>query len=382
MPSYRWSILTGEYPPQAGGVSDYTHLVACGLAQAGDEVHVWAPVNGHPFVVDPGVTVHGLPNNFGPRALRQLGSELDQLEQPRRLLVQYVPHAFGYKAMNLPFCLWLWARRREPVWAMFHEVAVPFRWRQSWKHRCLAAMNHAMAALLLAAAERVFLSVPAWKPILNSLGRFSRPPVWLPVPSNLPTSVQPKDVAEIRERLGVNATTVILGHFGTYGKYTTQALEAVFPDLLKRDLSRVMLLLGRGGESYRVELSKRRPELADRLFAPGQLDPQAAATHLAACDLLLQPYPDDGATSRRGSLMAGLALGRPIVTTEGPLTEPLWRESQAVVLVARAAPRQMVQAAERVLADEFLRTDLGMRAAALYRSCFSLDRVITMLRAA
>jgi hypothetical protein len=26
-----------------------------------------------------------------------------------RLLVQYVPHAFGFKAMNLPFCLWLYA---------------------------------------------------------------------------------------------------------------------------------------------------------------------------------------------------------------------------------------------------------------------------------
>ena len=39
----QWHILTGEYPPQPGGVSDYSRMVAHGLAAAGDEVVVWAP---------------------------------------------------------------------------------------------------------------------------------------------------------------------------------------------------------------------------------------------------------------------------------------------------------------------------------------------------
>ena len=30
-----WAILTGEYPPQPGGVSDYTLQVCRGLAAAG-----------------------------------------------------------------------------------------------------------------------------------------------------------------------------------------------------------------------------------------------------------------------------------------------------------------------------------------------------------
>ncbi len=46
MASPIWHILTGEYPPEPGGVSDYTALVAGGLAEAGIEVHVWtAPAN-------------------------------------------------------------------------------------------------------------------------------------------------------------------------------------------------------------------------------------------------------------------------------------------------------------------------------------------------
>src|SRR5262249_13522359 len=38
-----WHVLTGEYPPQAGGVSDYTFLLAQSLAAAADTVTVWAP---------------------------------------------------------------------------------------------------------------------------------------------------------------------------------------------------------------------------------------------------------------------------------------------------------------------------------------------------
>ena len=38
-----WHILTGEYPPRPGGVSDYSAHLSGGLARAGAEVHVWAP---------------------------------------------------------------------------------------------------------------------------------------------------------------------------------------------------------------------------------------------------------------------------------------------------------------------------------------------------
>ena len=47
-----WHILTCEYPPQTGGVSDYTFLVANGLASH-DEVHVWCPSVGETRLTSP-----------------------------------------------------------------------------------------------------------------------------------------------------------------------------------------------------------------------------------------------------------------------------------------------------------------------------------------
>ena len=141
----RWAILTGEYPPDPGGVSDYTRLVARGLADAGDRVVVWAPPFSSGQLSDGvNVEVRRLPDCFGRRSLKTIAEALDGSVGPHRLLVQYVPHAFGWKGANLPFCLWLRGRRRDRVWIMFHEVAYPFDANAGLRPNALAVVNRVM----------------------------------------------------------------------------------------------------------------------------------------------------------------------------------------------------------------------------------------------
>ncbi|HEY0094990.1 MAG TPA: glycosyltransferase, partial [Archangium sp.] len=59
--SVSWHLLTGEFPPRPGGVSDYTWQVAEGLARTGCAVHVWAPGDPQEALAPEGVTVHRLP---------------------------------------------------------------------------------------------------------------------------------------------------------------------------------------------------------------------------------------------------------------------------------------------------------------------------------
>ncbi len=80
--------------------------------------------------------------------------------------------------------------------------------------------------------------------------------------------------------------------------------------------------------------------------------------------------------------MAGLALGRPIVTTVGPATESLWRNSAAVVLAPAGNPVALTEAAEALLRDEWRLKYLAACAVDLYRSCFTLERSVETLRAA
>ena len=103
-------ILTCEYPPQPGGVSDYTHLLAGGLAAAGEEVHVWGPAADGPAPDQPDVTVHRDLGGFRLADLGRMDRALNAFPRPRRLLLQWVPHGYGWRAMNVPLCAWLGER--------------------------------------------------------------------------------------------------------------------------------------------------------------------------------------------------------------------------------------------------------------------------------
>lgn len=374
-----WAIITGEYPAQPGGVSDYTRQVASRLAGAGDNVHVWAPSCGMSDVCDKGVTLHRLEHGFGVRGLRQLGREIGRLAQPRRVLVQYVPHGFGFKAMNILCPMWLNTLRKEHIQLMFHEVVFPFVPGQPLRHRVLALVTRLTALIAARGAKEVFVSIPAWAGFLRPLGATRPSPVWLPVPSNLPVTAAPEAVAAARGRVAANGTTTILGHFGTYGPHEREALTSVLPGLLSRNGDCIALLLGRGSERFAAELTRSFATLAGRLHAPGELPTETLAANLAACDVLLQPYPD-GVSSRRTTVMAGLALGLPIVTTDGFLTEPIWRRTKAVELAPATSADQLAASTETLLADPLRRAELGARAKTVYATTFSVERTIERLR--
>jgi len=370
-----WHVLTGEYPPQAGGVSDYTRQVARGLAKAVDAVHIWAPPAGDLDVPEPGITVHRLPDRFGSRSLRLLTRELDN-HRRARLLLQYVPHAFGWRAANLPFCWWLRSRRDDALWVMFHEVAFPFGRGETLSRNALAAVNRVMARLVGAAAERVFVSIPEWRVQLRGLMRRDALIEWLPVPSSIDVVNDQEGSRRIRLRHAGDAPLV--GHFGTYGQAIRSTLDETLAQLFEKSEARA-LLLGRGSDIVARELGERFPHFRGRIHGTGLLGDADVSRHVAACDLMVQPYPD-GISSRRTSAMVALRHARPVVTTRGWLTEPLWEQVGAVVMVDGDDPAALAQAAAGLLGDERRRRHLSAIAFATYEAHFDLRHTIAALR--
>lgn len=376
----RWHLVTAEFPPQIGGVGDYTHLVASGLVEAGDEVHVWCPPSGYAAPSTNGPVVHPELGTLRPADLRRVGRLLDQFPEPRRLLVQWVPHGYGYRSMNVPFCLWLWGRsvlHRDRVDVMVHEPYLAF-WEGSWRQAAVALVHRLMTVVLLRAAHRVWIAIPIWEDLWRPylLGR-RVPFTWLPVPSSLPTLEMP-DASAIHNRYARRGAALI-GHFGTYGPAVSALLQDLLPPVVEGHFRPAVLLLGAGSEVFGRRLIEGYPRIADRVHAFGHLSPGELCSHLAACDLLIQPYPD-GVSSRRTSVMAGLSLGRPIVTTRGHLTEPLWDETGAALLADVTDQRGFVGHVERLLGDRAERQRLGERARKLYNQRFDLRHTITALR--
>ena len=369
-----WHILTGEYPPAQGGVASHSRLVALGLAEH-DEVHVWAPPAGNQLSEDPPLRVHSLPFGYGPRGLRSLSLALRREGQPQRLLVQYVPQAFGLKGINIPFCAWLAALRGVEVYVLFHEVAVPWTTLRRWKQNAAAAVMRAMAALLLARADRVFVSTPSWEPTLRALAVGWKGATWLPVPSNVPVSTSARAGAMTRARLGIEEGAAVIGHFGVH-PMIIPLLGPALLKLLEADHRRVVLLIGRGSDALARQL-QQVPVASRRVFGTGAIAEAEIADHLVACDVLMQPYPD-GVSTRRTTIMAALALGLPVATNEGHLTESIWRASGAVEIVTHVD--RVGSAVERLLGDPSRAATLASRGRSLYNERFSLERTIALLR--
>ncbi len=327
-------ILTGEYPPNPGGVADYTAIIAKDLTASGCEVHIWCP--GEPATQNAeGVIVHRLHGGFQPASLLALSRQLSRFTGPCHLLVQYVPHAFGMKSMNVPFCVWLWWRRvrhGDRIRVMFHEVCAPFvRWPIAWS---LSAFVHrAMAFLLVRAASQIDISTPIWLRVLRGCGLGRRTATVVPIPSTIPYVDDPVAVEAVRTAiLKDDVEAKIVGHFGTYGAPITELLIPILAGLLDAEPNVRALLIGGGGEAFRQQLAARYPQFDSRITATGRLSAVEISIRLQACDAMVQPYPD-GASGRRTSLTAGIANGITTVTTMGPATERFWRESGLVALV-------------------------------------------------
>jgi glycosyltransferase involved in cell wall biosynthesis len=365
----RWAILTGEYPPQPGGVSDYTRLVADSLVAAGDEVRVFAPPVSRTYPAE----VTQLPDHFGPRGLWTLDRELTTL-RPDCILIQYVPHAFGWKAMNLPFAAWVAVRaaRIAPVWVMFHEVWFPFRWRPA-SHAALWAATRVMARLLAGAASRVFVSIPAWGGLVRRACPRARRAEWLPVPCSVGTTAAADQVVAVRR--GFPPDAEVVGHFGTFGGLIADVLEPAARELLARRPRVHLLLIGRNSDAFRDRLG------CPRVTATGELPPDHLPASLRACDTLLQPY-SDGISSRRTSVMAGLANGVPVVSNLGFLSEPLWASTDGVRVASGPDPAELAAAVGELLdLPPAARAAIGERGAHLYQTTFDVSHTVARLRA-
>jgi glycosyltransferase involved in cell wall biosynthesis len=369
-----WHLITGEYPPKPGGVSDYTRLVAGALAEAGAAVHVWTPrVAGDPPET-PGVTVHREAPGWAKEDRERVGRALDLCPSPRRLVVQYVPGAWGQRGANLGFTRWLRGRLRkgDEVWAMVHEGFYIVHPGDPFKYRVLALIHRMMMRNLLAASTRVYYSMPYWDEKLRAheprSGR-PRPMSWLPVPSTIPVVDDPAGVASARARVDPGGRSVI-GHFGTFGPDFRMLLGRVLPPILEGRDDRSALLIGRGGREFADALVAEHPGLAGRVEATGGLPAEDASRHIQACDLMLQPY-EYGVSTRRTTAMAGLAHGRAIATTFGEVTEPLWAESACVAAVDVGDLDALPSLVDRLLADPAARDQLGRAAGAIYESRFT-----------
>jgi len=371
-------FIVGEGTPQSGGMCAHATVLTDGLAETGVRVHVWLAEVTELMSRSPDITIHRTLGTVSIPDLWRTGRALNRFKKAR-LLIYWVPHAFGLKSMNVPFCIWLWFRsmfHRNRVELLVQECFLDFA--NSWKQYAAAFVHRVMTIILLNAADHVWGALADYEDQLRpyALGK-SVPFQWLPVPSNVAVIENPAAVQEIRTKFAPDG--LLLGHFGTFGTGIKGLLEDIVPCLL-RGVNGSLVLLGPGGETFRDALLRMFPDLNGRIHATGYLTDTELSYHLNACDVMIQPYPD-GITGRRGSILAPLAHGRPIVTNASPRTETLWAESGAVIIAA-TTPAEFLNAVRRLEKDPAEWSRISSAARQTYLRYFEPTQMVQNLRSA
>jgi hypothetical protein len=261
---------------------------------------------------------------------------------------------------------------------MVHEPYLPFRFK-SLRQMGAAFVHRLMTILLLRASNTVYLSIPKWEARWRpyALGRRVRFE-WLPIPSNIAVAGDFEAIKAIRGRY-VSGNNVLLGHFSSFGSPVCSLLEPILSRLVADQTGHPIVLIGKGSDEFRDRFLQREPSASARLHATGTLSLLDISSYLAACDVLIQPYPD-GVSTRRTSFMAGLSHGKPIVTTVGELTEPLWLKTDCVGLAPAADLKLFVDLVQRFCRAEAERVRMGHAARLLYRERFDVSHTIARLR--
>ena len=358
--SVRPSILmvTGEYPPGIGGVGDYTARLSAHLVGMGARVVVLAGGPDAPGTAPPDsgrVQVVRGAGRWSFRSWHRVASVVAEVGADV-IHIQYQAAAYGmHPAANL---LPAYLRVRRPhlkVATTFHDLRVPYLFRGAGKLRreavrALDRFSH--VSVVTNQADMEDLGGPGD-------GTQNRRRRWLiPIGSNIDNSPPPgyrRD--EWRRRLGADEETLVISYFGlmNHSKGVDLLVDAV--GLLADRGVRLKLLIvgGEAGESdptnrrYQDEVlrSVETPRLRDRVFRTGFVPDQQVSAYLLASDLCALPFRD-GASLRRGSLLAAIVHGLPVVTTVPSQPESLLVDGENVVLVERGNPEALAVAIERL----------------------------------
>jgi len=361
----RIGLISGEYPPDQGGVGDFTRELARALADIGHEIHVittQSPIP-NPQSPIPSLTVHRVMEDWRWGCWRQILALADESELDV-LNVQYQAAAYGmHPAINFV------PRRqgRSPVVVTFHDLKVPYlfpkagplRW---WVVRLLA--RRADGVIVTNAEDYLRLANLQFANLLC-----------IPIGSNIPVAPPPAyDRDAERSRWGVGPDDLLLGYFGFLneskgGEELIQSLALLVEQGLPAHL---LMIGGRVGSSdpsnrayaERVERLIASLGLSERVHWSGYARLEKVSAGLLASDVCVLPYRD-GVSFRRGTLHACLAHGRAIVTTHPAVSLPQVRDGENMLLIEPRNPEMLAEAVARLADNPVLRTRLEVGAKAL-----------------
>jgi glycosyltransferase involved in cell wall biosynthesis len=362
------ALLTGEFPPMQGGVGAFTLELAKALADQGDDLTVISSRAARPEGVSRDVR-EPLDLGFARLVARggrwqwrdmQMIADTVLRYQPDVLNIQFQAAAYNMRHPALYALPW---RLRGVVKTVvtFHDLRVPYLFPKAGRLRDWVVRRLARDADgVIATNSADFSRLTTW--------RNSHNVAQIPIGSNITRHPVPSaDIAALRQRLPANGH--LLAFFGFL--HPDKGPEELVAALAQLDPAvHLVFVGGQTGSSdptIVASLAQLRAQIASlhleqRVHWTGFVEDAQVSAWLESADLVVLPYRD-GVSLRRGTLMAALAHGCALVTTESADT-PL---GTAAATVPPRDPAALAATIRHLLAHPDQRQSLGQAALTLSR---------------
>jgi glycosyltransferase involved in cell wall biosynthesis len=282
-----------------------------------------------------------------------------------RVFVQYTALAWSRRGFPLRFpgVLRILRAAGAYVTAVFHDVQ-PYGGGRAVDRLRRSVQVHVMREALRIAADAV-LTVPAEK--LCWVPRGCRKAVFIPVGANLPVTEAAADSSSNFK--GEFPTVAVFGITGgEAGHLESEIIAEAIRFAAKRIPKLRLVAFGRHADDAEAFLRKGLQEVAVDVEVSGVLPGEEATRKLSASDVLL--FVRGPISSRRGSAIAGIACGLPVIAFAGPETAAPITEA-GVVLVSAAKKEELGEALVRVLSDRGYRASLAAQSRRAHEQFFS-----------
>lgn len=392
----RIGLITGEYPPDQGGVGDFTHQLGQALAELGHEVHVVTGESTNQRISESANHESRITHHESPAVHRvvkdwQWGCWKQILAVVRELELDVLNVQYQAAAYRMHPAINFVPRRqsRPPVVVTFHDLRVPYLFPKAGPLRWQVVLMLARRAdgVIVTNDEdylRLTPYVSRLTPHVSRTTHHASRITLIPIGSNIaPMPPAKYNRAAERARLGIGPHDLLLGYFGFLNESKGgEELIRALAVLIERGLPVHLLMIGgRVGSSdptnqaYADYIERLIAELglAQRVRWTGYTRPEEVSAALLATDVCVLPYRD-GVSFRRGTLHACLAHGRAIVTTRPALPLQQVRDGENMLLVAPRDPQALADGVMRLAADPALRARLEEGARALAAE-FTWERI-------
>ena len=316
----RIGLITGEYPPLQGGIGAYTDILSQRLHQQGHEVFVFSNNRTESQSPDIHLTNTVTKWNLGTnRAIKSWAKEnhLDIVN------LQFQTAAFDMSPWIhvMPHML------DKPFVTTFHDLRFPYLFPKAGFLRDWIVMHLAKSSDGLIVTNH------------EDLERVQQlPSRMIPIGSNIPVE-NDVDGESWRSKINVSNDDFLLAYFGfvNHSKGIDTLLHAIAS--LDDPNLKLVMIGGRTGASDPTNIAYSQSidaliselNLENQVIWTGYIDDHEVSAYLQSADSVTLPFRD-GASFRRGSLMAAIEQACPIITTQPALNIPEFTEDNMLLI--------------------------------------------------